>query len=135
MTGDRRRSHRERRTTVRVAAVFAVKSVARGRLQLGQAEDICPTGMTVRRPKDVALSPGTGLVLTFALPGGGAMLRLSALVVSDRLYGSFRRTFQVPHGVDAEKIEARFANGVLTVNLPKAPETVKNEKKIEIRKG
>ena len=54
---------------------------------------------------------------------------------SDGLHGSFRRTFQVPHGVDAEKIEARFANGVLTVNLPKAPETVKNEKKIEIRKG
>ena len=92
MTGDRRRSHQERRTTVRVAAVFAVKSVARGRLQLGQAEDICPTGMTVRRPKDVALSPGTGLLLTFALPGAGAMLRLSALVVSDRLDGSFRRT-------------------------------------------
>ena len=55
--------------------------------------------------------------------------------LSERRYGSFRRTFQVPHGVDAEKIEAKFANGVLTVNLPKAPETVKNEKKIEIRKG
>jgi len=75
-----------------VAAVFAVKSVARGRLQLGQAEDLSPEGMTVRRPKDIPLSPGTGLVLTFALPGSGAMLRLSALVVSDRLSGGFRRT-------------------------------------------
>jgi c-di-GMP-binding flagellar brake protein YcgR len=92
MTGDRRRSQKERRAAARVAAVFAIKSVARGRLQLGQAEDLSPTGMTVRRPKDLALSPGTGLVLTFALPGNGTMLRLSALVISDRLSGSFRRT-------------------------------------------
>jgi hypothetical protein len=92
MTGDRRRSQRERRNAGRVAAVFAVKSVARGRLQLGQAEDLSPSGMTVRRPKDLPLSPGTGLVLTFALPGSGTMLRLSALVVSDCLSGSFRRT-------------------------------------------
>jgi HSP20 family protein len=55
--------------------------------------------------------------------------------LSERRYGSFQRAFQVPHGVDAEKIEARFANGVLTVRLPKAPETAKNEKKIEIKKG
>lgn len=89
---DRRRSPRQRRLAARVPAVFAVKSVARGRLQLGQAEDISPAGMTIRRPKDLSLSVGTGLVLTFALPGSDGLLRLSALVVSDRLAGSFRRT-------------------------------------------
>jgi HSP20 family protein len=41
----------------------------------------------------------------------------------------------VPHGVDADKIEAKFMNGVLTVTLPKTPDAVKSEKKIDIVKG
>jgi len=55
--------------------------------------------------------------------------------LSERRYGSFQRAFQVPNGVDAEKIEAAFKNGVLTVTMPKAAGAVKNEKKIEIKKS
>ena len=32
-------------------------------------------------------------------------------------HGSFQRSFQVPDGVDVDKIEASFKNGVLTVIL------------------
>jgi len=52
--------------------------------------------------------------------------------LSERRYGSFQRSFQLPEGVDADKIEAKFANGVLTVNLPKTVEAKKAEKKITI---
>ena len=38
--------------------------------------------------------------------------------LSERRYGSFQRSFRLPDGVDAEKIEARFKNGVLTLSLP-----------------
>jgi len=55
--------------------------------------------------------------------------------LSERRYGSFQRSFQVPENVEADKIDAKFANGVLTVRLPKSPETQKNEKKIAISKG
>jgi HSP20 family protein len=55
--------------------------------------------------------------------------------LSERRYGSFQRSFQVPKGVDADKIEAKFANGVLTVRLPKSAEAQKSEKKIAIKKG
>lgn len=55
--------------------------------------------------------------------------------LSERRYGSFQRSFQVPAGIDADKIEAKFVNGVLTVRLPKTPEAQKAEKKIEIKKG
>lgn len=34
-------------------------------------------------------------------------------------YGAFERTIALPRGVDAERAEAQFANGVLTVRLPK----------------
>ncbi|MCA1406343.1 Hsp20/alpha crystallin family protein [Ensifer sp. IC3342] len=53
--------------------------------------------------------------------------------LSERRYGSFQRTFQLPPGVDADKIEASFAKGVLTVRLPKTVEALSNEKKIAVK--
>ena len=38
----------------------------------------------------------------------------------ERAYGSFSRSFTLPSAVDAEHIEASFADGLLTVNVPKA---------------
>ena len=52
---------------------------------------------------------------------------------SERRYGSFKRAFQVPAGVDAEKIEASFEKGVLTIRLPKTAEAQKAKKTIEIK--
>ena len=55
--------------------------------------------------------------------------------LSERRFGSFQRSFGVPDGVDVDKIEANFKNGVLTVTLPKTPEAQKSEKKIAIKKA
>jgi HSP20 family protein len=43
----------------------------------------------------------------------------------------YRRTFALPDGVEAEKIEAKLTNGVLEVHLPKA--AAKRPHRIEIR--
>ena len=51
----------------------------------------------------------------------------------ERSFGSFQRSFQVPEGVDTDKIEANFKKGVLTVTLPKSAETQKAEKKIAVK--
>jgi HSP20 family protein len=40
----------------------------------------------------------------------------------ERPSGSFRRAFQLPTPIDAEKIEAVHRNGVLMLRLPKSPE-------------
>ena len=53
----------------------------------------------------------------------------------ERSFGSFQRAFQVPEGVDTDKIEASFKKGLLTVTLPKTPETQKAAKKIEVKAG
>ncbi|ACB94661.1 Hsp20/alpha crystallin family protein [Beijerinckia indica] len=55
--------------------------------------------------------------------------------LSERRFGSFTRSFQLPAGVDASKIEATFTKGVLTIKLPKTPEAQKSEKTIEIKAG
>jgi len=52
--------------------------------------------------------------------------------VSERRYGSFRRTLEVPAGVNTDKIEASYRSGVLTVTLPKSPEAQKQEKTIPV---
>ena len=51
----------------------------------------------------------------------------------ERRFGSFERRFAVPEGVDTDKIEASFKKGILTMRLPKKPEAIKPEKKIEVR--
>jgi HSP20 family protein len=53
--------------------------------------------------------------------------------LSERRYGAFQRSFGVPDGVDTDKIEANFKNGVLTVTLPKTSQAQKSEKKIAIK--
>lgn len=53
--------------------------------------------------------------------------------LSERRYGSFTRSFRLPEGADADKIDASFVNGVLKVKVPKTAEAKKNDKKIAIK--
>ena len=55
--------------------------------------------------------------------------------LSERHYGSFRRSFSLPQSIDAGKVEASMKDGVLTVILPKRPEAKKEAKKISVAKG
>lgn len=50
----------------------------------------------------------------------------------ERRYGSFRRSMALPDTVSEDDVAAEFAKGVLTVKLPKKPEAVQEERKIEI---
>lgn len=38
----------------------------------------------------------------------------------ERTYGTFTRTFALPTQVEADKVQAAFENGILTVTVPKA---------------
>jgi HSP20 family protein len=51
--------------------------------------------------------------------------------VWERTYGSFERTFTLPRTVKAEEISAHFRDGILHVQMPKAPEA--KSRKIAIR--
>jgi len=46
-------------------------------------------------------------------------------------YGSFHRSVTLPKGVDVEKVDAQFNNGVLTLKLPKTQAV--GAKKVEIK--
>jgi len=52
---------------------------------------------------------------------------------SERTYGSFQRSFELPASVDRDKIAADFSKGVLTITLPKTAAMQQQQKKIEIK--
>lgn len=60
--------------------------------------------------------------------GGGRLL-------VERSHGRFRRRVAIPGEIEADKVEARFAKGVLTVTLPKSPAQAARTRKIEIQAG
>jgi HSP20 family protein len=54
--------------------------------------------------------------------------------LTERSYGSFRRSFSLPDGIAVDKIEAKFNNGVLTMHLPKTEAAKKKVTKVKIGK-
>ena len=49
----------------------------------------------------------------------------------ERVYGSFTRRFRLPDTLDLDKIDAKYENGVLTIEIPKSEAS--QPRKIKIR--
>jgi HSP20 family protein len=56
-----------------------------------------------------------------------------AYYMVERSYGTFARSFTMPEGIDGNGVTADLKNGVLTVRIPKKPES--QPKRIAIGKG
>ena len=54
---------------------------------------------------------------------------------SERSYGSFTRAFTLPADADRNAISARFAKGVLTLEIPKAANPPAQVKQVNIKAG
>ena len=52
---------------------------------------------------------------------------------SERSYGYFERSVQLPQGVDIDKASAKFKNGLLHIAIPKKPESQSVRKKLELQ--
>lgn len=53
--------------------------------------------------------------------------------LSERTYGAFQRAFRLPPGIDPDKVEATFDNGVLKIRLPKTDEAHDSDRRIEVK--
>ena len=54
-------------------------------------------------------------------------------VYSERSWGMFQRSFQLPDTVYRDKVEASFTKGVLTIVLPKSQKAREAVRKIEVK--
>ncbi len=72
------------------------------------------------RPEDVELTAENGLL---TIRGEKHSERKEGdegrYHVVERSYGTFMRTFTLPHGVDENQIQAEFNDGVLSIRIPK----------------
>ncbi len=50
----------------------------------------------------------------------------------ERVYGKFERQISLPVGIEVDKVEASYKNGILTVTLPKSQEAKTKIKKIAV---
>ncbi|NEQ50692.1 MAG: Hsp20/alpha crystallin family protein [Leptolyngbya sp. SIO3F4] len=111
-------------------------------------EDLSPTTTTDWIPAVDLVDAGDNYVLEVVLPGLKAddinieasrkSITLSGeraaieygddktVLRRERRYGSFRRVVNLPVAVDHEEVSADYANGILTVHVPKAAE-VRNQ--------
>lgn len=55
----------------------------------------------------------------------------TSYLVSELPRGAFRRSLRMPSEIDSEKVEARIADGILTLTLPKAESA--RPKKIQVK--
>ncbi len=82
---------------------------------------------------DIKLSNGN-LIIKGEKERGQGRKKRKGYHLSERHYGSFQRAFSLPKGVDADKIEANFSKGVLSISLPKKPEAMNaDKKKVQIK--
>jgi len=83
------------------------------------------------KPEDVKLSVENSVLTIRGEKRAGYEEKTDRMHRFERQYGSFERTFSLPSTVDVEHVEARYDNGVLTVDLPKAERA--KPKQIEIK--
>ncbi len=84
--------------------------------------------------KDVSVTLADGLLTISGEKKTEKEEKKDSYFLSERTFGSFRRSLRLPDSIDEAQVEARFDKGVLRITAPKKPDAVKSERKIEIKK-
>lgn len=83
--------------------------------------------------KDIELDVSDGMLTLSAEKREEREEKKKNYHLTERSFGSVRRSFRVPEGVDVGKIKADFSKGVLTVKLPKTKEAKSKQRKIPVK--
>ena len=123
---------------------FSILPIATGRLtaEFSPRVDISETDTEVKvvaelpgmEEKDISLSFEDNSVILSGEKKSDLEEKGKTFHRVERTYGSFQRVIPIGVEIDEDKAGASFKNGVLTITLPKAPEAVKQAKKITIKK-
>ena len=85
--------------------------------------------------KDIEISVADGSLVLRGEKSSDSEEKEGKYFRQERIYGRFERAFHLPDGVEAEKIEAKFKNGVLAITLPKKEEAKKVVRQVEVKTG
>lgn len=87
------------------------------------------------RPEDVDIEIAEGRLTVSGERKDTVDAERGRLLVRELRYGSFRRTFQLPDGVSADRVDASFDHGVLRIRVKDVTRPVERPRKIAIRSG
>ncbi|SDM00235.1 Hsp20/alpha crystallin family protein, partial [Paracoccus chinensis] len=88
-----------------------------------------------RSPRSGEGSHGSNLSGNQAPTRVSSKWKSTGYYLSERSYGAIYRTIPLPPGVDGEKAQASFKNGVLTIKLPQTPEAQAKVRKIAVKEA
>ena len=93
-------------------------------LELGETESEYKVTVELPglRPEEVEITVDQGMLTVRGEKHREERKTEKNVEYSERAYGRFARKVQLPRSVAADKISANFANGVLTVTIPKGEE-------------
>ena len=83
--------------------------------------------------KDIEISVADGSLVLRGEKSSNSEEKEGKYFRQERIYGRFERAFHLPDGVEAEKIEAKFKNGILAITLPKKEEAKKVVRQVEVK--
>ena len=83
--------------------------------------------------KDIEISVADGSLVLRGEKSSDSEEKEGKYFRQERIYGRFERAFHLPDGVEAEKIEAKFKNGILAITLPKKEEAKKVVRQVEVK--
>jgi HSP20 family protein len=104
------------------SALWDVASVPT--MDLYQTEDsvVVKMGLPGVKPEDIQISVANGVLTVRGEVKEEKEEKEKTYHLRERRYGSFSRSISLPSNVNADKSDADFENGVLTLTLPKAEE-------------
>lgn len=85
------------------------------------------------RPEDVELTVSDGALTLKGEVKGEKDTREERYLMRESRFTSFRRTVALPKGLNTEKADASYENGVLTVTVPKSEEVRAKTLKINVK--
>jgi HSP20 family protein len=93
-------------------------------MDLFQTEDsvVVKMGLPGVKPEDIQISVANGVLTVRGEVREEKDEKEKAYHLRERRYGSFSRSVSLPSNVAADKSDAEFENGILTLTLPKAEE-------------
>jgi HSP20 family protein len=92
---------------------------------------VCRVSLPGIEPKDVQIQAQANILTIRGERKLTHSTKEIELLAGEIIYGSFERTFTLPEGVVAEKLNAEYVNGVLEITAPVAAAAL--PRKIEIR--
>jgi len=85
------------------------------------------------KPEDVKLSVENNVLTLRGEKKQVAEEKTERVHRYERSYGMFERSFALPNTVDADRVEARYDNGLLTIQLPKAERARPREIQVHVK--